>query len=126
MASFLYLMSALIYSMSSSLKKSIVFLKYGLKLNLAKGERFDVYWTWEFESDDHEWRGIGQRYNEEGNEALHCCHSAYRKTLLRVAVVPRRVAVGKRTSGRCSAQIAIITIPSFFRQKSASPNGKAV
>ena len=29
--------------MSSSLKKSIVFLKYGLKLNLAKGERFDVY-----------------------------------------------------------------------------------
>ena len=30
--------------MSSSLKKSIVFLKYGLKLNLAKGERFDVYY----------------------------------------------------------------------------------
>ena len=29
--------------MSSSLKKSIVFLKYGLKLNLVKGERFDVY-----------------------------------------------------------------------------------
>ena len=51
---------------------------------------------------------ISQRYNEEGNEALHCCHSAYRKTLIRVAVVLRRVAAGKRTSGRCSAQIATV------------------
>lgn len=36
-------MSTLIHDVSSSLKKSIVFFKYGLKLNLVKGERFDVY-----------------------------------------------------------------------------------
>ncbi len=30
-------------NVSSSLKKSIVFFKYGLKLNLAKGGQFDVY-----------------------------------------------------------------------------------
>ena len=46
-----------------------------------------------------------QRYNEEGNSTT-LPHSAYRKTLIRVAVVLRRVAAGKRTSGRCSAQIA--------------------
>ena len=38
-----HLMSTLIHDVSSSLKKSIVFFKYGLKLNLVKGERFDVY-----------------------------------------------------------------------------------
>ena len=43
---------------------------------------------------------------KRATKALHCCHSAYRKTLIRVAVVLRRVAAGKRTSGRCSAQIA--------------------
>ena len=51
---------------------------------------------------------VSANANEEGNEALHCCHSAYRKALIRVAVVLRRVAAGKRTSGRCSAQIAYI------------------
>ena len=57
-----------------------------------------------------EWRGISQRYYEEGNKALHCCHSAYRNTLMKATVGLRRAAAGKRTSGRCPAQIAIIVL----------------
>ena len=35
-------------------------------------------------------------YYEKGDETLHCCHSDYRNTLIRVAVGPRRVAAVQR------------------------------